>query len=143
MPLWDFHIVEQFFTEEEMAKIAETITKIYTQVGMPAFYVQVRFNESPKRRNFVGGTAQDNMIYVQIYHIARSFESEKQKQSFLAAIEHVLQPFREKKGADSEYFVLEGSRDLWRINGIIPPPTRSDEEKAWAESNRPRMWQGG
>jgi hypothetical protein len=27
--------------------------------------------------------------------------------------------------------------DLWRVQGLVPPPPESDIEKLWAKENRP------
>lgn len=40
---------------------------------------------------------------------------------FLARIDAALKPFIADEGYDWEYSVLETSRDLWKINGLVPP----------------------
>ena len=42
-----------------------------------------------------------------------------------------------KGDVDWEYFVNESPRDLWKINGMVPPLPGSEMEKKWAELNRP------
>ena len=43
----------------------------------------------------------------------------------------------EPKGMDWEYWVQGASRDLWKIDGIVPPPTGSEMEMQWKELSRP------
>ena len=38
-------------------------------------------------------------------------------------------------GLHWEFHVDETSEDLWMINGLVPPPGRSEAEKAWARAN--------
>jgi hypothetical protein len=35
-----------------------------------------------------------------------------------------------------ELHIAETPRDLWRINGIDPPPSNSEAEKTWKEQNK-------
>lgn len=43
---------------------------------------------------------------------------------------------------DYELHVVESPRELWRINGLVPPPSRSDEERVWMEENKVGRWAG-
>jgi len=36
-----------------------------------------------------------------------------------------------------EHHISETPRDLWRVQGIDPPPAYSDGEKMWLEKNKP------
>ncbi|WP_179273583.1 tautomerase family protein [Rhodococcus sp. 06-462-5] len=36
-----------------------------------------------------------------------------------------------------EFHIDETSEELWMIDGLIPPPGRSEAEMAWAEANAP------
>jgi len=48
-----------------------------------------------------------------------------------------LKPFIiDREELDWELHVCETPRDLWRIQGLDPPPPHSDNEKLWAEKNR-------
>jgi hypothetical protein len=40
-------------------------------------------------------------------------------------------------GYEWEYSVEETSRDLWKVDGYVPPMPGSDAEKVWAEDNKP------
>ena len=142
MPLWDFNLTANALTQQEKERLAENITKIYTNVGLPAFYVAVRFTERQPESSFVGGKKDSNSIHLQIYHLARHFTSDKHKKSFLDRADAVLNPVLEPKNIYWEYFVQESDRDLWKINGLVPPPSGSEMEKNWARLNRPVPEQG-
>ena len=138
MPLWDFNLSPNVLSDSEKASLAKAITKIYTEGGgLPAFYVQIRFTEDNPSSKFVGGEKHTNFVYLQIYHLARTFRSDEHKKAFLRMVDSVLNPVLVPKGSDWEYFVTESPRDLWKINGIYPPPAGSQEEKQWAKLNRP------
>ena len=129
---------------QERKSLAGAPTKMYTGVGMPAFYVQVRFQETAPDSLFIGaqdhssiGAAQNKYTLIQIYHVARTFTSEVQKRGFLYATDKILNPVFQDRGWDWEYWVIENPRDLWKVNGMVPPPTGSATEKKWAEANRP------
>jgi Putative oxalocrotonate tautomerase enzyme len=52
-----------------------------------------------------------------------------------------LKPWIEdRKELQWEIHISETPRDLWRIQGIDPPPTGSEEEKVWAKSNKAREY---
>ncbi|CAI7666330.1 unnamed protein product [Penicillium palitans] len=104
--------------------------------SLPAFYVQVRFTEDTPGTAFVGGETHPNFVALTIYHIARAFKSDESKQQFLADVDTILNPVFESKGMDWEYWITEVSRDLWKLNGLVPPPTGSEGEKKWAELNK-------
>lgn len=38
---------------------------------------------------------------------------------------------------DWEMHIYETARDLWRVQGLDPPPSHSDAEKEWVEKNKP------
>ena len=48
----------------------------------------------------------------------------------------MIEPFAAAKGLGWEFHVDETPRDLWMIDGLVPPPTGSDAEKAWVEEDR-------
>lgn len=138
MPLWDFHSAPGLFTTEDKEHIAKSLTPIYTSSGIPAFYVRVRFQENQPVNIYSGGESHDKLVLIQVWHLARNMEhNEARERGFLTAVDKVLTPIMEAKGLDWEYFVTESSRDLWKINGMYPPPQYSEEEKEWAKTNRP------
>ncbi|CAI7641665.1 unnamed protein product [Penicillium viridicatum] len=122
MPSWHIKHSPNTITAPEKEQLAKSITSLYVSVGLPAFYVQVHFTE--------------NIPGLTIYHIARAFKTDEAKRGFLAAVDEILNPFFERKGMEWEYFIAEASRDLWKINGLVPPQPGSEEEKKWAELNK-------
>ncbi|KXG54488.1 Tautomerase [Penicillium griseofulvum] len=136
MPLWDIKHSPNTITALEKEQLAKSITKLYVSYGLPAFYVQVRFTEDTPGTAFVGGETHPNFAALTIYHIARAFKSDESKQRFLADVDAILNPVFESKGMDWEYWITEVSRDLWKLNGLVPPPTGSEGEKKWAELNK-------
>lgn len=137
MPLWDIHGAPNLFTTEEKQHIAKSLSPIYTSAGIPAFYVRVRFIENQPANIYSGGESHDKLVLIQVWHLARTFQNDEYKQRFLNAVDKVLTPVMEGKGLDWEYFVNESPRDLWKINGMVPPMPGSEMEKSWAEANRP------
>ena len=86
---------------------------------------------------YVGGEEHTNFAWISIQHIARSLDTTEKKEWFLRSVDEVLTPVLEAKGADWEYAVHETPRDLWKVNGLVPPPTGSEAERKWVELNRP------
>jgi phenylpyruvate tautomerase PptA (4-oxalocrotonate tautomerase family) len=144
MPLWSFHYTAGALGISQREQLAKSITKIYTSAGMPAFYVQVRFTENPPNTAYTGGEdvssrkeGRSNYAMIEIWHIARTFTSETAKRQFINATNKVLGRVLDLSEWKYEHAVVEGPRDLWRINGWTPPPTGSETEAKWFEENRP------
>lgn len=136
MPSWYIKHSPNTITAPEKEQLAKSITRLYVSVGLPAFYVQVHFIENIPGTSFVGGELHPNFAALTIYHIARAFKTDEAKRGFLAAVDEILNPFFEPKGMEWEYFIAESSRDLWKINGLVPPQPGSEGEKKWAELNK-------
>ncbi|KAA8644985.1 hypothetical protein EYZ11_008715 [Aspergillus tanneri] len=149
MPLWQiYHPPGSFEDDSSRAAFAEDITKIYTSHGLPAFYVVINFIKLDHQDIFVGGKQKTKteklFIRLVITHIAVKLPDEDA--AFLqmtSRIDQALKPHIIDKGWDFEYHVDETDRRLWKINGIIPPPFRSEEEKIWSRENRPVPYEGG
>ncbi|CAG7944543.1 unnamed protein product [Penicillium nalgiovense] len=136
MPTWDIKHSPNTITAAEKEQLAKSITSLYVSRGLPAFYVQVHFSEDIPGTAFVGGEPHANFAAVTIYHVARAFKSDEAKRRFLASVDEILNPVFEPKGMDWEYFIAEASRDLWKMNGLVPPEPGSEGEKKWAEVNK-------
>lgn len=55
----------------------------------------------------------------------------------LTASKQTLRPhILDRQEIDWELHIYETPRDLWRIQGLDPPPAFSEEEKMWVEKNR-------
>lgn len=137
MPLWAIHTTGAIFSEQEKQTLANSITKIYTAAGLPPFYVRVRFTEHAVGTTFSGAEKDTNFVHLQIWHLARTFTGPEHKKAFLKKADAVLNPVMEGKGVDWEYTIDESPRDLWKINGLVPPPAGSEMEKEWVRENRP------
>jgi len=68
---------------------------------------------------------------------ARRVEDPAKGEALRNQIGKLIQPFATAKGLRWEFHVDETPRDLWMINGLVPPPSGSDAEKLWARENRP------
>lgn len=51
-------------------------------------------------------------------------------------MDKALKPFIEEAGYDWEYSVEETSRDLWKIQGMVPPMPRTEAELEWVRENQ-------
>lgn len=50
--------------------------------------------------------------------------------------------FRDRPELTWEYHIYETPRDLWRVQGLIPPPALSDAEIEWKETNQAAPYEG-
>jgi hypothetical protein len=60
---------------------------------------------------------------------------------FLRRVDAILKPHIADKGYDWEYTVAETSRDLWEVNGIVPPLPGSEAEVEWVKNNRAEQYE--
>jgi hypothetical protein len=135
MPKWVFNHTTDAFTPEEKQLIARGMTKLYTSVGLPAFYCHAHFFELPPHSIYAGGETPPALTTVSIYHIARTFESQEIQDMFFKTLDDILRPILKPKGIEWEIGIYEANRDLWRVNGLVPPPTGSEMEKKWFAAN--------
>jgi len=136
MPLWTIHHTPGIFTDEEKHDLAARITDHYEKVGLPRFYVVVLFDETKPTDFYVGGEPTPVGVRIVIDHIARHLPDKAARQRSTQWINGILQPHLSRHdGLHWEFHVDETSEDLWMINGLVPPPGRSEAEKAWARAN--------
>jgi len=76
-------------------------------------------------------------IHSSIQNIARKIPNVQSRDAFLGKVDEALKPFIEDMGYDWEYSVDETDRNLWKIQGLVPPMPRSEAEREWASGNRP------
>jgi phenylpyruvate tautomerase PptA (4-oxalocrotonate tautomerase family) len=136
MPLWNVYHPVGAYSEAEKRDFAERVTSSYEAGGLPRFYVVTLFHEVDRGSFYVGGEPVDDVVRVSIDHIARHAEDPARRESVRNRISRVIQPFATAKGLRWEFHVDETPRDLWLINGLIPPPTGSHAEQLWAKENR-------
>jgi phenylpyruvate tautomerase PptA (4-oxalocrotonate tautomerase family) len=148
MPLWQiYHPPSVFTTDEEKAALAADITAIYTGIGLPAFYVIIHFNALEASTVYVGGQSQQGaetpFIRIVITHIAvRLPDNTDVYNTTTAKIDAALKPHVYDKGYKSEYHVGETERRLWKIDGLIPPEFKSEQEEVWRKEGRAVPYEG-
>jgi len=146
MPLWQiYHPAGTFDVAASKQALAEDITKIYTAVGLPAFYVVVHFTQQSQGDVFVGGKPKGDKPFIRIVVTHIAVHQPKEDAAYrrvTAKIDNALKPHVADKGYDWEYHVDETERRLWKINGMIPPPWKSEEELQWFRDNQPLPYNG-
>ncbi|KAJ5776166.1 uncharacterized protein N7511_001177 [Penicillium nucicola] len=146
MPLWQiFHPTGTYEDPASKLAFSEDITKMYTAVGLPAFYVVVQFIPLPKSDVLVGGKVMADKPFVRVVITQIAIRLPNEDASYnrvTATIDKILGPHVAEKGYDWEYHVDETERRLWKINGMIPPPWKSEEEKLWVEENKAVPYEG-
>ncbi|WP_328856196.1 tautomerase family protein [Williamsia herbipolensis] len=136
MPLWTIHHSPGIFTDEDKHALAEQITDRYEEVGLPRFYVVVIFREVGAGDIFVGGASAPKTARIEIAHIARHLPDSASRRRTARWVGDVLSPYLVRDEIHWEFHIDETSEELWMINGLVPPPARSEAEKAWAANGR-------
>jgi phenylpyruvate tautomerase PptA (4-oxalocrotonate tautomerase family) len=136
MPLWNVYHPVGAYTDEEKREFAERVTRNYEDRGLPRFYVVTLFHEVDRGSFYIGGEPADDVVRVAIDHIARHLADPASRDSSRQRIAALIKPFAADKGLRWEFHVDETPRDLWEINGFVPPPLGSDAEQLWAKENR-------
>ena len=140
MPLWlVFHPEGTFGDLASKKALTQDITKIYTDIGLPAFYVVVNFLKMSPGDTWVGGEHEFEkpLIRFVIEHIAVHMpNSDEAYKKVTSRIDQALKPHIAEKEYNWEFHVDETERRLWKVNGLIPPQFGSEEEKLWVKENR-------
>ncbi|KAK1908752.1 hypothetical protein P3342_009603 [Pyrenophora teres f. teres] len=150
MPLWlIYHAPSTFTTPQTKQALAASITEIYLAAGLPAFYVNVLFQPVEPTSFYVGGVArpatggedeekkkkkkshQRPFVRITIQHLARQLPNDTVRDDFLKKVDAVLKPYIADRGYDWEYTVEELRRDLWKVQGMVPPMPGTEAEKEW------------
>lgn len=146
MPLWQiYHPTDTYKDQASKEAFATDITKIYTNVGLPAFYVVANFIPVSKDEIFVGGQVKTDKPFIRIgiTHIAVHVpDNDDAYKRTTARIDAVLKTHVADQGYDWEYHVDQTERRLWKINGMIPPPFKSEDEQIWVRENRAVPYNG-
>ncbi len=136
MPLWTIYHTPGIFTEQDKRELAGRITDGYERAGLPRFYVVAAFHEIASENIYVGGEQTPVGVRIVIDHIARRLPDEASRRRVAHWINDIVQPsLARHEGLHWEFHVDETSADLWMINGLVPPPPRSEAERAWATAN--------
>ncbi|TGO09628.1 hypothetical protein BTUL_0159g00130 [Botrytis tulipae] len=143
MPFWNIYHPKGVFNDEKSKKsLSQDITKLYTNVGLPAFYVVIIFTEVSDVNMYVGGEQTTTpFIRIVVDHIAVHMDDPKQYANWTSKVDGALKPHLEDKGYNWEYHVDETERRLWKVNGMYAPPFGSQAEKTWVAENKPLHWE--
>ncbi|KFY26016.1 hypothetical protein V491_01509 [Pseudogymnoascus sp. VKM F-3775] len=144
MPYWVIHHPKHAFGDEMSKRsLSQDITKLYTNLGLPAFYVVVVFTEVSDVNLYVGGEQKTETPFIRIVidQIAIRMEDPNLYASWTSAIDGILKPHIEEKGYNWEYHIDETERQLWKVNGLYAPPFGSQSEKIWFAANKPLPWE--
>ncbi|ETI25443.1 hypothetical protein G647_02216 [Cladophialophora carrionii CBS 160.54] len=149
MPLWRIFSHPSTFSPVQRQDLAKAVTALYVSRGLPAFYVNVIFVDLPDADGanpscFVGGEPRPNFVRVVVEQIARTMaasdtdQGKERRRKWMDLINETLKPsIIDRPEIDWELHIYETPRDLWRIQGLDPPPAFSDAEKVWVEKNKP------
>ncbi|KAH7378602.1 putative oxalocrotonate tautomerase [Cadophora sp. MPI-SDFR-AT-0126] len=142
MPLWLIYHPEGVFEDaKSKGPLSESITAIYTRLGLPAFYAVVIFVPVPTTNFWVGGKECHGTPFIRISvdQIAIRM-NEKDYEAWTTRVDEALKPHIQDKGYDWEYHIGETERRLWKVNGLNAPPFGSESEKEWVAANRVLPW---
>ncbi|MEU3985803.1 tautomerase family protein [Streptomyces sp. NPDC026672] len=117
--------------------MAADITAYYSVVGLPEFYVMTLFHEIEKDSFYVGGKAEENAVRVVIEHIALHPRDPARRAWMCESFARLLAPHTTDRGLYCEFHIDETPRDLWRTDGLAPPPLGSEAHALWVRENRP------
>jgi phenylpyruvate tautomerase PptA (4-oxalocrotonate tautomerase family) len=137
MPLWNVYCPEGAYTAEDKQAFAERVTGMYTEWGIPRFYVSVVFQETPRESFYIGGEPTDDFVRIWVHEIARRVPEGAEGWWMKRIRETVVDPFVHGRRLRSEIHIATTPRELWSINGLRPPNENTDEEKRWAAENTP------
>jgi phenylpyruvate tautomerase PptA (4-oxalocrotonate tautomerase family) len=137
MPLWHIYHPAEVYSEQDKQDFAADITKYYAGFGLPQFYVVVQFHELPRSDFFVGGEPAADTVRIVISHLARHIDDPQRRTRMTELVNGIMVPYTRDRGLHWEFHIDESPRDLWMIEGLRPPESGSDAEKAWAAANSP------
>lgn len=142
MPMWIVHAPEGAYSAEDKKNMTDAITQIYVDfVQVPRFYVVVRFDEYPVDSLWVGGEPVNDFVRFVVDHIARQMEDPTFRELCMTVVTDRLAPFTSDRGLRHEVHIDETPIDLWRVDGLKPPPPFSEAEKQWARDNAPSPYE--
>jgi phenylpyruvate tautomerase PptA (4-oxalocrotonate tautomerase family) len=136
MPLWQIFHPKGAYTAADKEALSGRITAIYANIPIPKFYVVVIFHELPADSFYVGGRPRADFVRFKIDQMARTLPGQVYQEWWLRRVGEIIAPFVTERGFDSEVQIAELGRDLWTMNGLIPPPFESIAEKKWVREDR-------
>lgn len=148
MPLWQiYHPPGTFEDDTSKQAFVNDITKMYTTLGLPAFYVVTHFYKMDNSNVYQGvkpvSENEKPFVRVVITHIAIHVpDADGMYLRTTSRLDGIMKPHLLDKGYDFEYHVDETERRLWKINSLIPPPFKSAEEQLWVKENKAVPYEG-
>jgi Putative oxalocrotonate tautomerase enzyme len=76
-------------------------------------------------------------VRIWIDHIARTLPLPEHKADWMRRAHKAVLPIFTARGVNWELHVDETPRDLWLIQGLIPPMPNTEQEKKWHADNKP------
>ena len=135
MPRWTFELSPETLSSSERETLAQKITALYIEIGIPSFLVNVFFHELPAGHFYSGGISQPKAIFFHIDHAASGFPDEDRRLRFISRVNKIVRPVLEPKDIKWEYNIYEHPRDNWRVNGLIPPVDHAEIWQQWVDKN--------
>ncbi|WP_179402705.1 tautomerase family protein [Burkholderia guangdongensis] len=136
MPLWKMYHTAGTLNDEHKAELAERITKMAYPI-LPVFYVGVVFEEIKESDFYIGGKPAERFVRIWVDHIARTLPTPEHRLRWLGMAREALEPMFSKLGIRWEMHVDETTRELWLIQGLVPPMQNTEAEAKWKTDNEP------
>ncbi|KAK0105517.1 hypothetical protein ONS95_004122 [Cadophora gregata] len=142
MPILKLYTSPGQLTDEEKQELATVLTAGYTK-SMPAFFVNIMFHELPATSFFLGGKpTSGTFIRFTAEHIAIHFNEDVARSNrYLDWVGKIFKERFEHRGWTWEVSVTESRRELWRIQGLVPPPQGSEGMRVWMEGEKAVPWE--
>lgn len=137
MPRWMLEVPHGLLSREEKDNLASQVTKLYTDMGMPKFLINVIINEHPSSGYYAGAETPAKSVFYTVNHAGKPFDEEEEKgDEFHRRIDNFIRPLLEPKGVKWEYNIYQQPNKHWRVDGLIPPINEPELWKQWVEQDR-------
>ena len=138
MPYWQIFTPANAFTHEDREQLSQAITSIYVDYVEPPAVLRGRPVQRHAEEHHVRRRESEQQLRPDLHRPRRATDGHRgAARACMTAIEDKLAPFVKERGYDWEVHIDETPIDLWRTQGLVPPPPYSDIEKLWATENRP------
>ncbi|MET9445590.1 tautomerase family protein [Streptomyces cinerochromogenes] len=138
MPLWTIYHPPGAYTPQQKQQFSADITGFYTRYGnLPAFYVVTVFQEIDADSFYIGGEPSATSVRIKADHIAVHTDDPDTRVRTRQILARILAPHTTDRGLYCEFHIDETPRDLWVLDGMAPPPLKSEAHQLWVQENRP------
>ncbi|WP_156759880.1 tautomerase family protein [Microbacterium karelineae] len=142
MPYWEVFTPVGAYTDDQRQALAKAITKACIAfTGIPAFFVNVRYQEMPESTIYLGGEPTKNFVRIVTDTIAHEMPTSEERAACMEAIEDAIAPHIKDRGFDWEIHLDETPIELWRVNGLVAPVNHPELFAQWVKENRPIPWE--